>query len=120
MPATNIAHAAEKAELVRRQVKLLQIDTTAEEPPFDNNKHRRRILSAAWPRMQCVVEIGRCSPVQCKGKWQGPCGIGVISYIFGNLIKDEKIMETLDKQYGFSYTDFYKFTSEKMFSGLLL
>jgi hypothetical protein len=37
----------------------------------------------------------------------------VISYIFGNLIKDEKIMETLDKQYGFSYTDFYKFTSEK-------
>lgn len=37
----------------------------------------------------------------------------MISYIFGNLIKDEKIMETLDKQYGFSYTDFYKFTSEK-------
>lgn len=33
MPATNIAHAAEKAELVRRQVKLLQIDTTAAEPP---------------------------------------------------------------------------------------
>lgn len=30
-----------------------------------------------------------------------------------NLIKNEKIMETLDKQYGFSYTDFYKFTSEK-------
>ena len=30
-----------------------------------------------------------------------------------NIIKNEKIMETLDKQYGFSYTDFYKFTSEK-------
>ena len=43
------------------------------------------------------------------------CGIGVISYIFGNLIKDEKIMETLDKQYGFSIRTFINLHQKRCF-----